>query len=93
MKGIYLTEEGKQEIEARIDKLNKNISNFDENSAFLNIHYTEYVKEKQILLKLLDSAIILPVKENLKALPLSVLAGKQDIKDYYPNGVIIQSKK
>jgi|LakMenE01Jun11ns_1017448.scaffolds.fasta_scaffold9422875_2 hypothetical protein len=85
MKGIYLTEEGKQEIEAKIAKLEnytyatQNIWIEGQNSGML-----------EILEEILSSATILPVDnwQNVKdmldinTLPIS-----------YKEGVIIQPKQ
>jgi len=98
MKGIYLSPEGKALIEAKIAELNDNISKFDEYSAFLNVHYTEYVKEKEILKEILSSATVLPVEESWKETLGKQLnkfqVGGEDstLEGNYPDGLIIQPK-
>jgi hypothetical protein len=91
MKGIYLTQEGKQEIEAKIAELEKLALDADKPSFRMG--------QKVILLEILSSATILPVEENWK----SMIEGDDDYEHYienvvcfptsYPNGVIIQPKQ
>ena len=97
MKGIYLTEEGKQEIEAKINELEKEkASNLSQNLAgFASINYGEI----EVLKEILSSATILPVEKSWK----SMVEGDDDYEHYienvvcfptsYPNGVIIQPKQ
>jgi hypothetical protein len=83
MKGIYLTEEGKKEIEARIAEIEKDE---DEYSECCGIATTVY---QQIL----SSATILPVEEDWN----DVLGNTErddcvySCKSNYQNGVIIKS--
>jgi hypothetical protein len=88
MKGIYLTEEGKQEIEAKIAQLNIMKREPD---AYLT--FIEYQKMIDLYKEILSSATILPVENSLNDIPISVLMAKQNLSEYYPNGVIIQSKQ
>jgi hypothetical protein len=85
MKGIYLTEEGKQEIEAKIAALDefKQISNSD-------YEWNELVMEQNAYKKILSSAIILPVSDTWEKYvhPALVPFFEKDLK----NGVIIQPK-
>jgi hypothetical protein len=86
MKGIYLTEEGKQEIEAKIAALEG-----------INIHlmkpsHTLGSLEGRIstLKEILSSATILPVEESWEG----VSRDMSPIDEvFYPNGVIIQPKQ
>jgi len=87
MKGIYLTEQSKQEIEAKIAEL-ETIRN--ESSSDNNDYYLGRLKELE---EVLSSAIILPVEKSLNDIPISVLMAKQNLSEYYPNGVIIQPKQ
>ena len=81
MKGIFLTEEAKQEIEAKIVKLEKN--------KYKNLRMNIYVY-KEILL----SATILPVEESWNQFNMSNNSlTLQNKKIWYPNGVIIQPKQ
>jgi hypothetical protein len=102
MKGIYLTEEGKQEIEAKIAELETyqhtidDIENCsDEDCFYIGERSGEILKLKEIL----SSATILPVEESWE----SMVEGDDDYEHYienivcfpssYPNGVIIEPKK
>jgi len=87
MKGIYLTEQSKQEIEAKIAEL-ETIRN--ESSSDNNDYYLGRLKELE---EILSSATILPVEKSLNDIPISVLMAKQNLSEYYPNGVIIQPKQ
>lgn len=85
MKGIYLTQEGKQEIEAKIAELEnytyatQNIRIEGQNSGML-----------EILEDILSSATILPVEESWESVSDYITSIEQS---YYPNGVIIQPKQ
>lgn len=85
MNGIYLTQEGKQEIEAKIAELEnytyatQNIRIEGQNSGML-----------EILEDILSSAIILPVEESWGNCDKNNLLFKQV---QYPNGVIIHPKQ
>ena len=87
MKGIYLTEEGKKEIEDKIAEIEKDE---DEYSECCGIATTIY---QQIL----SSATILPVEDNCDRVRLIVSTSKYigerqtPIKKIYPNGVIIKT--
>jgi hypothetical protein len=60
MKGIYLTTEGKKEIEAKIAELEKEI---DKNREFASVFFG--LSGRIIMLKeILSSATILPVEDN-----------------------------
>ena len=92
MKGIYLTEEGKQAIEAKIAEIENDYfkvkGNDDADEHYLDGART-YLKE------ILSSATILPVEESWDN--LSAIRNRLDnlkfAKEKYPNGVIIQSKE
>ena len=83
MKGIYLTEEGKAELDAKIVEIENNYFKAKENND-LDAHFFDgartYLKE------ILASATILPVEESWAIFDL-----KMDIISY-PQGVIIQHK-
>jgi hypothetical protein len=84
MKGIYLTEEGQKEIEAKITEL--------ENKLNLSNHFPMALSGKILCLKeILSSATILPIEESWdKLFPCSWNSiNKQEIK----NGVIIKPKQ
>jgi hypothetical protein len=88
MKGIYLTEEGKKEIETEMRELMTDIGHLT--TSFLK-EFDESCKkviiEKRIKLNvynnLLKSATILPVEESWDK------CWFDELKDKYPNGVII----
>ena len=93
MRGIYLTEQGKQEIEAELIGIENEVINYAEDDLCdIASIQTRYHTLKEIL----SSAIILPVQESWK----SMVEGDDDYEHYieniicfptsYPNGVIIQ---
>jgi len=86
MKGIYLTPEGKAEIEAKIAELKNQ-------ELFGDSYYIQY-GTIQTLEQLLFSATILPVEESWSDIQDTVVSRKQlpfsYTEEYYPNGVIIQ---
>ena len=107
MKGIYLTQEGKQEIEAKIAELEKRCSlifraaNSDkEVEMMLSVAYANNKARIDSLSEILSSAIILPVEESFYTVEnkLKYHCGRTGCsKDgatlrEYPNGVIIQPK-
>ena len=81
MIGIYLTQEGKQEIEAKI----KHIKVLEINSVLSNF----YQGQIAILKEILSSATILPVEESWGNMPIGVNESELS----YPQGVIIQPKQ
>ena len=83
MKGIYLTEEGKKDIEDKIAELEQSspIDTFED--------YTNFGRKQQ-LKEILSSATILSVEESWNNCDKNNLLFKQV---QYPNGVIIQSKQ
>ncbi len=84
MKGIYLTEEGKKEIENRIDDLIKE-SNLGKTVPTVNSQMAiSLIKFKE---EILSSATILPVEDGWYR-----TYGKNNWMEY-PNGVIIKSKE
>jgi hypothetical protein len=87
MKGIYLTQKGKEEIEAKIAELEKEnkfpIDKWEEGKNQGKIY---------ILEEILESATILPVEESWEDVLIETLAtGNYNIS--YPSGVIIQPKQ
>ena len=82
MKGIYLTEEGKKEIEAKIAELEQfsPIDTFEDYTNFGKKQQLKNFGKKQQLKEILSSATILPVDNNY-------------VSSKYPNGVIIQPKQ
>ena len=80
MKGIYLTEEGKKEIEAKISELSG---------------YKDQPETTQLAVykEILSSAIIIPVEENWDFMPYEQKYRTFFAERHYPNGVIIQPNK
>jgi hypothetical protein len=98
MKGIYLTQEGKQVIEDRILELNKLMKllqrTANENKEFdvmKDTAYASYRREKQILEQILSCATILHSEESWELADEKSDYGLSS-KEFYPNGVIIQPK-
>jgi transcription elongation GreA/GreB family factor len=85
MKGIYLTLEGKQEIETKIAELEK-LRN--ESSSDNNDYYIGRIKELQ---EILSSATILPVEESWQNIAHSTTVSFYESD--FPQGVIIQPKQ
>jgi hypothetical protein len=87
MKGIYLTEQGKQEIEAKIAELELDEKIHEKNGfimgANMNHGFVDALKE------MLSSATILPVEESWGNIPIGVNESELS----YPQGVIIQPKQ
>jgi hypothetical protein len=90
MKGIYLTEECKKDIEDIIIELNDQIRISE--SLNDNIRASLETYEKKVYEMILESAIILPVEENWDDLS-SKFWHEENSKRLYPNGLIIQPKK
>ena len=88
MKGIYLTEQGKQELEAKIAELELNEKIHEKNGfimgANMNHGFVDALKE------ILSSATILPVEKSWESVSDYITSIEQS---YYPNGVIIHSKQ
>ena len=76
MKGIYLTEESKKEIEAMIAELEKEE----------DIWSPCFGIATDVYRKILSSATILPVEESWESVSDYITSIEQS---YYPNGVII----
>jgi hypothetical protein len=100
MKGIYLTEEGKQEIEAKIADLEKQclliLRAANSDKEFEMMQSVAYAKNKAIIYSLseiLSSATILPVGESWDKVEFSYDSPLEDLEETYPNGVIIQPKQ
>jgi hypothetical protein len=94
MKGIYLTQEGKEEIEAKIAQLEK----YKDSDQCNDPRDWSFVVGRQFALsEILSSAIILPVEESWRDLGENsgtLYHDDADVLDsYYPNGVIIIKPK
>ena len=92
MKGIYLTQEGKQELEAKIVELERVYPEFLKNQLAGTLANRALVSAYK---EILSSATILPVEESWE----DVLANTErddcvySCKHNLENGVIIQHKK
>jgi hypothetical protein len=85
MNGIYLTEEGKKEIEAKIDEIEKQLNSPS--------HFPMALSGKLLCLKeILSSAIILPVEESWNKVDEKSDYGLSS-EEFYPQGVVIQPKQ
>jgi hypothetical protein len=97
MKGIYLTEQGKQEIEAKIAELENQLQLVG--NLFENIeHNHNYLSTKlRVYKEILSSATILPVEESWESAS-DTIDNNQDelltncLSKQFPNGIIIQPK-
>jgi hypothetical protein len=83
MTGIYLTQEGKQEIEAKIAELEKFTKGRPREFVYKQVLQLEIYKE------ILSSATVLPVEESWGNMPIGVNESELS----YPQGVIIQPKQ
>jgi len=92
MKGIYLTQEAKQDIEAKIKQIRINdYDGYEDNEDFLS---RKYKLEQEFIDNLLSSSTILPVEESWNLSVVSINPFKQgNLKSLYPQGVIIQPKQ
>lgn len=88
MKGIYLTEEGKKEIEAKIAEL--------EITGLVREHHLAYY---EIYKEILSSAIVLPIEESYNDIQHfetsehGTVIRKHFLMANYSKGVIIQPKQ
>ncbi len=88
MKGIFITEEGKQELEAILSELK--IVGTNTNDIYV-------VGQIYILKEILSSATILPVEESWKVIGENTGTFYDDdaevLHSHFKNGVIIKSKE
>jgi hypothetical protein len=89
MKGIYLTEEGKKEIEDKIAELKRELKQFEK---YQSISREPILKQISVYKEILSSATILPVEESWKIV-IDIYDPKGICNKYYPLGVIIQPKQ
>jgi hypothetical protein len=85
MKGIYLTEEGKQELESKIAELAELATSKETMSI-------SYIAKHSAYSLILQSATILPVEESWENV-IDMHDPEGACNKYYPLGVIIQPKK
>jgi hypothetical protein len=104
MTGIYLTQKGKQEIEAKIAELDedrqhwldntiKNIGNPNYNSLMDSINQAKAEQASYLLQEILALATILPVEESWRKCGIVNREDRESVTSDYPNGVIIQPKQ
>ena len=86
MKGIYLSEEGKQEIEDKIVEL-ENVENIQGG----NLNQYIATGKKRAYEEILSSATIIPVEESWKIVAVQTMMSP--VTESYPQGVIIQPKR
>jgi hypothetical protein len=96
MNGIYLTEKGKQEIEAKLEALQNEIiwlDNLEKNrrDKGWDESYLENLTEQTIYKEILSSATILPSVESWSNTMLYRTPNQLEM--LFPKGVIIQPKK
>ena len=95
MKGIYLTEAAKKDIEARIAELKQESTLLSVDDEYGNgAHNATFHIYKEIL----SSAIIIPVEEDYNAIAntcwkINEVSAFSYLEKHYPNGVIIQPDK
>jgi hypothetical protein len=92
MKGIYLTQESKQEIETKITQLEKSeASHLSQNLiGFANMNHGFIDALKEIL----SSATILPVEESWSIVEKQTnMMDEHQLRFLYNKGVIIQPKQ
>jgi len=87
MKGIFLTEDSKQAIEAKIAEL-EGINTWSNSKMRINNNEIIVAVYKQIL----ASAIILPIEESYEVDNVTIIEKRWMFKNY-PNGVIIKHKQ
>jgi hypothetical protein len=83
MKGIYLTQEAKQEIEAMIAETER---------KFMSTGNDIYAGEVNVYKEILSSATILPVETESSYIRYVFDSSKKNA-DRFPNGLIIQPKQ
>jgi len=88
MNGIYLTQKGKQEIEAKIAELEEVKRN-----CRTDYEWDDAAIEQNIYKKILSSATILPVEESWRKCGIVNREERESVTSDYPNGVIIQPKQ
>jgi hypothetical protein len=87
MKGIYLTQEAKQEIETKIAEREKQM---DKNREFASV-FNVLAGRNLMLKEILSSATILPVEESWDNIAHSTTVSFYESD--FPQGVIIQPKQ
>jgi hypothetical protein len=86
MKGIYLSQEGKREIETKIGELENQLQLVG--NAFEDVVHNYISNKINVYKEILSSAIIIPVEESWETFNYHGARSR----NLYPNGVIIQPK-
>jgi len=86
---FYITEETKQELEAKIKELNLHIQENKDKGYYALESY--HGGRKMICEEILQSSIVLPVEENFEV-NNTIISEKKWMFDKYPNGVIINKQ-
>jgi hypothetical protein len=81
---VYLTKEGKEELEAKIEEIEKERFYGSE----LNLDYR--IGQQKVYKELLSQCIVLPVEDDWED-AIEQPTGRE--KSYYPSGVIIEPKQ
>jgi hypothetical protein len=85
MKGLYITEDGRRELEAKITKIEEQLDSKDMyQTLWYGLNY-----EKLMLKEILSTATILPVEDSWGKVPM----GTNECELTLPNGVIIENKE
>jgi hypothetical protein len=90
MKGIYLTEDGKKEIEAKIAELKDIIEKYKECKNWM---WLDTVGQLEVYKEILASATILSVEESWSDMQILNNDNLEYVKSKFANGVIIQPKQ
>jgi hypothetical protein len=88
MKGIYITLEGKAEIESRIAIL----ENYKRDLGGLISSY-EYQRMIDVYQSIVNSSPILSIEKSWDDVEFCYEYALEDLQEKYPHGVIIQNKK
>ena len=89
MKGIYLTQEGKEELEAKIAELDECIEDLKD-----EIMKDYFIGKKTLLEEILASATIIPVEESWGVVEKRTnMMDEHQLRLIYHQGVIIKSKQ
>jgi hypothetical protein len=92
MKGIYLTEEAKKEIEAIIENLKKPAPHWDMEGKKVGVYVSDSMDDRRELYEqILSSATVLPVHEDWEKCVHYTLV--PFFENDLPNGVIIEKNK
>jgi hypothetical protein len=89
MKGIYLTQQAKEELEAKIAELKNVVEKYQECKNWM---WFDTIGQLEAYKEILSSATILPVEESWDN-AIDTHDVENAFVKHYPNGVIIKSKQ